>query len=127
MKNIKAFEKEIVKIKDKLMKLGDMHPGSLSKQYNTCGTPGCKCKDRQNPKKHGPYYQISFVHKKRSTSRFVKKEFVREIKRQINNYQKFKQLVEEWKIVATELAQLKFAEKNKLLKEKLGKLRQKTL
>lgn len=119
MENIKTLEKEIAKIKINLMNLGDMHPGSLSKQYNVCGTPGCQCKDPHNPKKHGPYYQISFVHKKKSTSRFIKKEFVPEIKKQINNYQKFKQLVESWKILATELAQLKLAEKTNLPKKSM--------
>jgi len=118
MENIKAFEKEIAGIKNKLMGLGDMHPGSLTKQYNVCGNPNCQCKDKHNPKKHGPYYQISFVHNKKSTSRFVKKELLPETKRQIANYQKFKQLAEEWKIAATKLSQLRLAEISKLKEEK---------
>lgn len=89
------------------MALGDIHPGSLSKQYNICGNPNCKCKDKNNPKKHGPYYQLSYVVNKKSTSRFIKKEFIGEVKKQIANYKKFKKLVEEWKIIGAELAKLK--------------------
>jgi hypothetical protein len=110
METIKELEKEISNIKDKLMSLGNMHPGSLTKQYNICGNPDCRCKDLHNPKKHGPYYQVSFVHNKKSTSRFVKKELVSETKTQLANYKKFKQLVEEWKIAATKLSQLKLME-----------------
>lgn len=108
------LEKEICNIKNKLMSLGDMHPGSLTKQYNICGNPSCRCKDPHNPKKHGPYYQISFVHDKKSTSRFVKKELVSKTKLQLANYKKFKQLVEKWKIAATKLSQLKLAEISEL-------------
>ena len=84
-----------------------MHPGSLSKQFNICGNKTCKCKDPENPKKHGPYYQLSYSHKGRSTSRFIKEHLVKEVEQQTKNFKKFKQLVEEWKILATELAKLK--------------------
>ena len=121
MKTIKALEQEIARIKNELMDLGDMHPGSITEQYNVCGTAGCQCKDPHDPKKHGPYYQISFVHKKKSSTRFVKKELAAETKRQLANYKKFKELVEEWKIAATDLSQLKWAEISKVANEKTGK------
>jgi len=121
MKNITTLEKEISSIKNKLMSLGDMHPGSMTEQYNICGTPGCKCKDKHNPKKHGPYYQLSFVHNKKNSSRFVKQELVNETRHQLANYKKFKQLVEEWKIAATELSQLKWVEISKTKEDKNNK------
>ena len=83
MTTLKSLEKKIEKIKQQIIALGDMHPGSLSKQFNICGNPKCRCKDPDNPKKHGPYYQLSFVHKVRSTSRFINKEFVAEVKKQL--------------------------------------------
>lgn len=106
-KQIKALKKKIDITKKKLLALGDMHPGSLSQQYNICGTPNCKCKDPDNPKKHGPYYNLSFVCNGKSTSRFIKPEFVQDITRQIQNYKEFKRLVNEWKTFAAELAKLK--------------------
>ena len=107
MKTINAIEKQIDRIKTQLLNLGDMHPGSLSKQFNICGSPGCRCKDPVNPKKHGPYYQLSFVHQGKSSSRFIQAEDVPEIKRQVANYKKFKALVASWKILAAERAKLK--------------------
>lgn len=118
---VQVLEREIAEIKNKLMKLGDIHPGSLTKQYNICGNPACKCKDPHDPKKHGPYYQISFVHNKKSTSRFVKENLVAETKHQLANYKKFKQLVEAWKIAATKLSQLKLLELDKTNERRKGK------
>ena len=114
MATIKLLEKKIEKIKQQITALGDMHPGSLSKQFNICGNPKCRCKDPDNPKKHGPYYQLSFVHKGKSTSRFINKEYVTEVKRQLANYKKFKLFVNEWKELATDLSKIRINEaKNK--------------
>jgi hypothetical protein len=113
MQTIISLEKKILSIKKQLLNLGDMHPGSLTEQLNICGNPKCKCKDPENPQKHGPYYNLSFVLKGKSTSRFIKSADVAEIKKQVANYKKFKVLIEEWKTVAAELAKLKISEAKK--------------
>ena len=108
MKNqVRALEKRIEIIKGKLSALGDMRPGSLSTQFNVCGNPTCRCKDKDNPKKHGPYYQLSYTHKGRSKSEFVKKEDLAEVKKQIRNYQRFKQLTGKWVDLSLEIARLR--------------------
>jgi hypothetical protein len=110
MKTTKAIQNRISKIRQALLDVGDMHPGSLSEQYNVCGSPGCHCKDKENPKKHGPYYQLSFVHRKRSGTRFIKPDDVIRIKKQIVNYKKFKALTDEWRELTMDLEKLKMAE-----------------
>jgi len=110
---IKQLEKKILNIKEKLMALGDMHPGSLSKQWNICGNPNCRCKDPEAPKKHGPYYNLSFKYKKRSSTRFIQPQFVKQIEEQLKNYKVFKALTEEWKTTATEIAKMKIEEQKK--------------
>jgi hypothetical protein len=94
--NEKTIEKRIGRIKKELQKIGPMRPGSLSKQYSACAKEGCKCVDPENPQKHGPYYQLSYVHKGKSTSRFIRPAFVRDIEKQLANYKKFKSLTSEW-------------------------------
>lgn len=84
-----------------------MRPGSLSEQYNVCGNPTCRCKDRKNPKRHGPYYQLSYTHKGKSTTEFVKKENTPEMRQQLSNYRKFKKLTEEWVDLSVEIAKLR--------------------
>jgi hypothetical protein len=81
-KRIHALEIQIDKIKQELLSLGDLRPGSLSKQYNVCGNPKCRCKD-DPPRKHGPYYQLSFTRKGRSKTKFVKKPHVATARKQL--------------------------------------------
>ena len=88
------------------MSLGDMRPGALSEQYNVCGKPECRCKDPRNPKKHGPYYQLSYTHKGKSTTEFVKKETVAAVRTQLRNYARFRKLVEEWVDLSVRIAKL---------------------
>ena len=58
---INTRQAQIRKIKKNLEELGEIMPGSLSKQYNVCGNPNCRCKDSVNPRKHGPYYNLSYT------------------------------------------------------------------
>jgi len=107
IKELNQIEKKIKRIKDKLMSMGEMRPGSLSKQYSRCGTLTCRCHDKNNPKKHGPYYQLSYVHRGKSSSQFIAKHSLLDTKMQINNYKVFKKLIDKWIDLATSHAKLK--------------------
>lgn len=88
-------ERRIQQLTGKLVKLGPMLPGSLSEQWNVCGTPGCQCKDAEHPAKHGPYYQLSFTAGGRSSTMFIKKHDLPEARRRLARYQQFKTLCTE--------------------------------
>ena len=88
-------KKSIDQLKQQLLNLGPVLPGSISEQWNVCGTPGCKCKDSANPKKHGPYYQLSFSVRGHSSSMFIRKEDVIEARRCVRRYGEFKRLTME--------------------------------
>ena len=96
-----------------LAEMGEMRPGSISKQYNVCGNPKCRCKDPENPKKHGPYFQLSYTHKGKSTTEFVKTENVDSAKQQISNFREFKKLTEEWIDLSVKIAKLRKKESGK--------------
>ncbi len=85
-------ERKVEKLIKKLAKLGPILPGSISEQWNVCGTPGCRCKDSKTPKRHGPYYQLSFTVGGRSSTMFIKKEALPEARKRIKRYQQFKAL-----------------------------------
>jgi hypothetical protein len=94
------------KVKGELAALGDLRPGTLSTQYNVCGTPGCRCKANP-PKKHGPYYQVSFTRKGKSSTKFVRKEDLPAVRHQLKNYEAMKRLVDRWVGLAIELSNLR--------------------
>jgi len=106
----KLLLRQIERGKGQLAALGDLRPGSLSTQYNVCGTLGCRCKATP-PEKHGPYYQVSFTRKGKSSSKFVRKEDLAPVRRELKNYEIMKALVDRWIDLATELSNLRLANK----------------
>lgn len=109
---VEKMQKRIEKIKAELQLIGDMRPGSLNKQYTKCGRAGCRCQDPENPKRHGPYNQLSYVHRGKSTTQFIQNPRLSAVKRQLANYKKFRALTTEWVDLALDLA------KEKLKREK---------
>jgi hypothetical protein len=97
-----SLEQKIEAIKRELITLGPLQPGSLSKQYNVCGKPGCRCK-ADPPQKHGPYHQISFTRKGKSSSRFVTRDALPIVKQQLLNYERLRSLVDRWIDLSTKL------------------------
>ena len=89
-------EQTLQRIQMQLAHLGPVLPGSLSEQWNVCGTAGCRCKAPCNPKKHGPYYQLSFTVGGKSSTLFVQKGDLREVRRRLKRYQQFKTLTTAW-------------------------------
>ena len=61
-------------------------PGSLAEHYNVCGKAQCRCKDKINPRKHGPYYRLSYSLKSKNSSISVKREDAPMIKEMTENY-----------------------------------------
>ena len=112
----RVLERRIERIQRELQGLGDLRPGSLSEQYNVCGVEGCHCK-ASPPKKHGPYYQLSFTRKGKSTTRFVRRGEVTTVRRQLKNYAKLRALVDEWIDAAMELSTLRLEQQ----RERAGK------
>ncbi len=94
----------IDEIKQEIARIGEMRPGSLSKQFNICGNPNCRCKDKDNPRKHGPYHQLSYTWKRKSTSAFIREQDVPMVMEQLANYRRFMELRDEWIECSLELA-----------------------
>ena len=94
-KKLLQIEKQIAAIKQQLMKIGDMRPGSLTKQY-------------KNPKeKKGGFYQISYTQKNKSKTEYVRPYHVKVLKNQIKSYKRWKMLVERWINLAIAYSKMK--------------------
>ena len=102
----RELENRIQNVKQQLIELGELHPGTLSKQYNVCGNPACRCKATP-PQKHGPYYQLSWTRNRRSTSRFIQEQDVRTTRERLANYKRLRALIDQWIDASVELSQLK--------------------
>ena len=95
-RSLQKLEAQIAHIKTQLQGQGPMRPGSLSRQYNVCGKPGCRCKDPKHPRRHGPYYQLNYVYRGKKTSKFIRREILAQVRSELANYKKFRRLTDRW-------------------------------
>ena len=109
--SVQKLQKKITAVKNQLLNLDRMRPGSLSRQYNVCGKPGCRCKDPKKPKRHGPYYQLNYVFRGKKKSQFIRAENVASVNAELANFKKFRHLTVQWIGLALEIANLELKSK----------------
>jgi hypothetical protein len=98
---LRRLDAQIEAIKRELVTLADLRPGSLTRQYTVCGSPGCRCKARP-PQKHGPYYHLSYTRHGKGGTRLIKPGDLRAVRAAVANYTRLKRLVDRWIDLATE-------------------------
>jgi hypothetical protein len=109
----------IEQAKTRLVKLGDLRPGTLSEQYNTCRTPGCRCKANP-PQKHGPYHQLSYTRNGRHRTENVRPEDLPAVTAQLANHAKLRDLIDEWLDTTIELDRLRRDRKRSTPRQRAG-------
>jgi len=83
-KELKEMEEEIEGIKRELARIGPMRPGSLTRQY------------RNPAEKTGAHHQLSYMHKMKSRTEYVRPQFVEQTQKQVAAYKQFKKLTQRW-------------------------------
>ncbi len=94
-KRLDEIRKRIDRIKAELAAIDEMRPGSLTRQY----------KDPQN--QSGAYYQLSYTREMKSRTDYIARECLRDVRRQIGNYKRFKALSAQWIALSIEHSRLK--------------------
>jgi hypothetical protein len=93
--HLEQLEERIRKIKAELAAIEEMRPGSLTRQY-------------KDPKhQSGAYYQLSYTRDMKSRTEYIARESVRDVRRQIANYKRFKALTTKWVALSIERCRLK--------------------
>ena len=93
-KRIQQIEQKVVRIKEELGTIGPMRPGSLTRQY----------RDPENGT--GAYWQISYTRDMKGRSEYIRREWVREIRKQIAINKRFKYLIDHWVDLSIEHSKL---------------------
>ena len=94
VKRLAQIDQRIGKIKAGLAALGEMRPGSLPCQY----------KDPDSGS--GAYYQLSYTLDMKSRTDYIPRDWVKEVRRQVDNYKRFKSLSAEWVALSIERCRL---------------------
>jgi len=100
----------MMNIEHKLSKLisviqeGPMLPGGIRETSSVCGKPNCKCKDKKNPKLHGPYNVLSYSLSEKSSSISLSIKEVPTANEMIERFKKAKSLLNELAIAYSDEA-----------------------
>lgn len=103
-----AVQQKIEAIQKNLLSLGPMHPGSISRQFQVCGRPGCRCQHPTKPRRHGPYAKLAFVHRGKKVCRFVRAQCIQQIQTHLVTYKRFRQLTNRWIELSIQRDQIDF-------------------
>lgn len=88
-------EKRIRALLARMTALGAMRPGTLTVQY------------RNPTEKKTPFNQLSYTHKGKSRSEYVRPESLTAVRREVEIYKKFRLLVEEVTALSLEASRLR--------------------
>ena len=92
---IAKLQEKIERTKRALSELGPMRPGSVSRQY----------KDPKERKR--PFWQVSYTHRMKSRTEYVRPENLAAIRKETANFRKFKKLVDQWIDLSLRLSQIR--------------------
>jgi hypothetical protein len=93
-RRLEKIEQEIERIKAQLGQIGVIRPGALTRQY-------------KDPKHQtGAYYQVSYTHRMKSRTAYLRANFAKEVRQQIRDYKKLKTLIARWVALGIEHSQL---------------------
>jgi hypothetical protein len=88
-------EKRIRALLARMAALGAMRPGTLTVQY------------RNPTEKKTPFNQLSYTHKGKSRSEYVRPETLTAIRREVETYKKFRHLLEQIADLSLEASRLR--------------------
>ncbi len=92
---LERTEEQIRKVKAELMALGSMRPGSITRQY------------RLPKEKKRPFYQLSYTHRMRSRSEYVRPEHVAALRKETATFKRFRKLIDRWVDLSLRASQLR--------------------
>ncbi len=101
---LKKIKEEIANIKKEMLVIGDMRPGSLSRQM------------RKAKEKYGAYWQLSYTHQGKGRTGYIRDDFVGQVKKETANYKQYKKLTDKLIKLSIDRSDLKMAAGKKGLK-----------
>ena len=91
----KSIENRIEAVKRQILAIGEMRPGSLSRQKRARGTL---------------YHQLSYWHDGKAHTEYVREEMVPMVRQQLDAYRSYRELNRAWTSLAIKLCKLKAEE-----------------
>ena len=100
---MKKAETKLRGLYKQLHELGAMLPGTLESRGNVCGKAGCRCKNKVNPVRHGPYHRLCVGKKGITGTFFVAKGDAEAVEDMCAEFQHAKELLSDIAVATMEL------------------------
>ena len=92
---LERLEEAIRGIKREIGKIGALRPGSLSQQARKAKTT------------YGAYWHLSYTHRGKGHTEYIRDAFVRQVKTEVSNFKRFRKLLDRLITLSIERSQLK--------------------
>ena len=89
------LEEAIHRIKQEIGEIGPIRPGSLSKQARKAKT------------KYGAYWHLSYTHRGKGHTQYIRDAFVAQVKAEVFNFKRFRKLIDRLITLSIERSQLR--------------------
>lgn len=86
-------------LKQKILRLGYVRPGSLVRRFMPCGNPSCRCAGRP-PRLHGPYYQWSHKIAGKTRTLRLSEDQAKLCQEWIRNHKRLRRLVRQLEVLS---------------------------
>jgi hypothetical protein len=111
MSELKRLEFKRAEIFKQIQALGDMRRGTLTERYLACGKAGCHC-TQAGSQGHGPKYSLTWKEEGTTHTEYIPSKDVLQVKAQLQNHLRFRQLSKELVAVNEEICRLGRAPQN---------------
>jgi hypothetical protein len=116
LENLSELRVKKEQILSKIINLSDFRPGSLVERYRRCGKSYCHCA-KPGAKGHGPSYSLTRSVKGKTITKIIPKDAVETTRRQIQEYHRFREAVDELVDTNEKICDAKLEEKKEASRE----------
>ncbi len=113
---MQKLEQEFEGIKKEIASIGLVKKGSITRTYQSCRNPNCRC--NKNPRfRHGPYYLLTTKEKARTRTFSVPEGMLSEVESYMDNYGLLKSKVRQLEGVSEKIIKLQITDYRKRYKK----------
>ncbi|MHB1334839.1 MAG: DUF6788 family protein [Candidatus Humimicrobiaceae bacterium] len=103
---IKKLEEEFAKIKKEIAGISYIKKGSITKCYQVCRNPNCRC-HKDEKFRHGPYFLLTSKEKAKTKTFSVPEQMLAEVRGYIDNFNLLKSKFKRMEEITEELIKIK--------------------
>jgi hypothetical protein len=108
-----SIEQQYAAAKNRVLKIGFIAEGSLSKNYVTCGKPTCRCRN-DTTHRHGPYYQLTWKRNAKTVSQAIPESLALQYEEWIENRQALATIMRQMYVLSQKAIDKQFSLKKDL-------------